>query len=76
MNDRLIIMTATGAKLINASGNIVAEGRVEVSPKPDNSSPCNIDKVVKMVNMCNECIKHEVTCIGSDQQQEICLKGR
>lgn len=26
-----------------------------------------------MVNMCKNCIKYEVTCIGSDEQQERCF---
>lgn len=34
---------------------------------------CDISKIIKMVNMCKNCIKHEVTCIGSDEQQERCF---
>lgn len=26
-----------------------------------------------MVNMCKNCIKHDVTCTGSDEQQERCF---
>jgi hypothetical protein len=34
---------------------------------------CEIGKIIKMINMCKECIKYEVTCVGSDEQQEKCL---
>lgn len=35
---------------------------------------CNIGEVAKMVKMCKVCEGYEINCIGSDEQQEKCLK--
>lgn len=34
---------------------------------------CEIGEVIKKVAMCKDCLRHEVSCIGSDEDQERCF---
>lgn len=34
---------------------------------------CEIEEVIKKVAMCKDCLRHEVSCIGSDEDQERCF---
>ena len=34
---------------------------------------CEIGEIIKKVAMCKDCLRHEVSCIGSDDEQERCF---